>query len=272
MLMSPSGKIYIGQTIRSIQTRLKEHETGQSSKCVAIYNAIQKYGWKNFEKDWYECPDEDLNFDEELLIREMETMAPDGYNLKEGGENGKLSDETRKKISEAHLGHDVSEETRQKIRESLTGKTLTYETKQKMSEAHRGEKNHNFGKTHTDESREKMSEAKRGEKNHNFGKTLSKEHKQKLSEAMIGENHPMFGKTLSKEHKQKLSESMRGDKNNRSKKTYQYDLEGNYIRSFGSCGEAGLCIGKSTSKISMCARGDRKTAHGFIWSYDEIFI
>lgn len=48
MITSPSGKSYIGQTIRPIQTRLKEHRTGKSSDCVAIYNAIQKYGWENF--------------------------------------------------------------------------------------------------------------------------------------------------------------------------------------------------------------------------------
>ena len=32
MLTSPSGNSYIGQTIRSIQTRLEEHRTGKSSE------------------------------------------------------------------------------------------------------------------------------------------------------------------------------------------------------------------------------------------------
>jgi group I intron endonuclease len=51
-----NGKIYIGQTTRPIRKRLGEHETGESRKCRAIYNAIQYHGWDNFEKDWYECP------------------------------------------------------------------------------------------------------------------------------------------------------------------------------------------------------------------------
>lgn len=144
MLKSPSGKIYIGQTIRPIHKRFKEHRTGKSSGCVAIYNAIQKYGWENFEKDWYECPDEDLDDDEGLLVREMETLSPNGYNLKEGGGNGKHSEETKQKMSDSRKGEKnvnygkigeknhlykipLSEETKQKLR-----KPRSEETKQKM--------------------------------------------------------------------------------------------------------------------------------------------
>jgi hypothetical protein len=75
-----NGKIYIGQTTRPIEKRFEEHQR-KDSNCVAIYNAIQKHGWENFEKDHYECPNEDLNFDEELLIKEMETLAPNGKLL-----------------------------------------------------------------------------------------------------------------------------------------------------------------------------------------------
>ena len=223
MLTSPNGKSYIGQTTRPIQKRFEQHQ--KSSRCIALYNAIQKYGWDNFEKDYYECPDEDLDFDEELLVREMETMVPGGYNLKEGGgSRGKMSEESKQKNRYSHIG-----------------------------------------KKHTNQTKQKMSEAQRG-------KTLSKEHKQKISESMSGEKHPMYGKTPSEETRQKRNDALRGDKNNRSKRTYQYDLEGNYIRSFGSCGEAGLYIKKPTSKISLCACGKRKSAYGFIWSYDEIVM
>jgi group I intron endonuclease len=153
-----NGKIYIGQTIRSIEKRFRIHQY-RCSRCVAIYNAIQKYGWENFEKDWYECPDEDLNFDEELLVREMGTLAPFGYNLKEGGANGKLSEETKQKIGQAHVG-----------------RYHTDETKKKISESTKGEKHHMYGKT--------------GEKSHSYGKTLSEEHRQKMSDSTKGEkNH-----------------------------------------------------------------------------------
>ena len=113
MLKSPSGKLYIGQTIRPIKKRFEDHQR-KSNGCSAISSAIKKYGWENFEKDWYECPDEDLNFDEELLVREMGTLSPNGYNLKEGGGNGKDSEETKRKKREAQLGKKNSEESKQK--------------------------------------------------------------------------------------------------------------------------------------------------------------
>ena len=159
-----NGKIYIGQTVRSITKRFKQHQQ-KDSQCIAIYNAIQYHGWDNFEKDWYECPDEDLNFDEELLIREMGTLSPGGYNLKEGGGNGKLSKETKQKISEAQKGE----------KHHMFGKTHTEEAKKKNSDSTKGENNPNFGKT--------------GENSHMFGKPRSEDTKKKISESQLGEKH-----------------------------------------------------------------------------------
>ncbi len=149
-------KIYIGQTTRPIEVRLEEHRTGKNSGCVAIYNAVKKYGWENLEKDWYECPNEDLNFDEEILVREMGTLSPNGYNLKEGGgSRGRDSEETKQKKREAHLGKTHNEETKLKQRESSLGKPKSDEhirnmrkpksekSKQKNRETHLGDNNHN---------------------------------------------------------------------------------------------------------------------------------
>ena len=65
-----------------------------------------------------------------------------------------------------------------------------------------------------------------------------------------------------------LSESKMGDKHHNSKQVHQYDLNGTYIRTFGSCGEAGRHLGKKHgNKISGCARGKYKKAYNFKWSY-----
>ena len=144
MLTSPKGKTYIGQTIRHIQVRLEEHRTGRSKGCRGIYNAINKYGWENIEKDWYECPDEDLNKHEELMVEVFGTLSPNGYNLREGGGNrGKLSEETKQKLSgENHhmWGKTHSKETKQKNREAHLGRKQSEEHNKKNRESNLGEK------------------------------------------------------------------------------------------------------------------------------------
>lgn len=211
-----NGKIYIGQTIRPIQERLEEHRTGKTKGCRAIYNAIQKHGWDNFEKNWYECPDDDLNKHEELMVEVLGTLSPDGYNLKGGGgANGKYSEDSKQKMRKSQLGKTLSEEHKKKIGEASSGRTHTEESKQKIRKAH-------LGLTHTEETKQKYSDSRRGE------------------------NHV------------------------RSKKVYQYDLDGNFINSFASCGEAERQLkGKPGSSISTCARGDSSTAYNFKWTYDN---
>lgn len=238
-----NGKIYIGQTIRPIHKRLEEHRTGKIG-CCAIYNAIKKHGWKNFEKEWHEVPDDDLNFYEEMLVALLGTLSPSGYNLKEGGgSGGKYSEESKQKMSEVKKGE----------KNYWFGKKHRDETKQKQREAHLGEKNPWYGKTHTEETKRKMSEAQ-------LEVQKSEEIKQKMSEARLG-------KTRSEETKQKMSEAQRGEKHHNSKKVYQYDLDGTFINSFGSTGEAGRHLKTSGDSISACARGKRKNAYGFKWSY-----
>ncbi|ABT16682.1 hypothetical protein ATCV1_Z548L [Acanthocystis turfacea chlorella virus 1] len=289
MLTSPSGKSYIGQTTRTIEERLKQHQL-PSNKCIAISNAIQKYGWENFEKHWYEVPDEELNEHEELMIEVLGTLSPSGYNLKGGGGNGKLSEETKNKISEANSGEN----------NPMFGKCHTDETKKKFSEERSGEKNHMFGKHHAEETKKKLSEDRTGEKHHMFGKRgnqtymFGKHHteetKQKISKAVSGENNPMFGRTLEihpmlgKHHsditKQKISEALSGGKHPLSGKTgddhhssktiHQYTKDGIYITSFGSCREAARVLNKSHTGISKCGIGKHSSAYGFKWSYTKL--
>ena len=53
----------------------------------------------------------------------------------------KLSEEAKKKMSESHKGKPRSEETRRKISESAKGKTKSEEHKKKLSESHKGNTN-----------------------------------------------------------------------------------------------------------------------------------
>ena len=100
-LTSPSGKQYVGITTkRRFQGRMRTHQK-PSSHCVALRNAIQKYGWDNFKVETREVPVEMLNEEEQKQIKRLNTMAPNGYNLTSGGERFKASDETKKRMSAA---------------------------------------------------------------------------------------------------------------------------------------------------------------------------
>ena len=88
---------------------------------------------------------------EKYFIFLYDTMSPKGYNLQEGGRGGTPSENTRKRMSEAHKGKTSG----------MKGKKTSNETKMRMSESHKGlcsgEKHPMFGKHHKEESRKKVS-------------------------------------------------------------------------------------------------------------------
>ena len=57
------------------------------------------------------------------------------------------------------FGKHLSEESKKKLSDAKKGKHLSEEHKRKLSDALKGEKNHNYGKQFSDETRKKMSEA-----------------------------------------------------------------------------------------------------------------
>lgn len=65
----------------------------------------------------------------------------------------------------------------------------------------------------------------------------------------------------------KISKSMINGKN--SKKVYQYDLEGNFIKEWPSCREAER-FGFTNNGVSMCARGITNSHKEFKWSYKKL--
>ena len=54
----------------------------------------------------------------------------------------------------------------------------------------------------------------------------------------------------------------------KSKKVYQYDLDGNLLKEYSSTQEVKRLLGYNQSNISQCCRGIRKTYKGFMWKYE----
>lgn len=105
----------------------------------AFANAILKYGWENFSHEIIkrDLTQDQANSIEAKLINDYKTQQPKyGYNIQEGGCNGKCSKETKEKMKKSHTGHKHSEETKKKISCGNTGKKLSEETKEKLSFSH----------------------------------------------------------------------------------------------------------------------------------------
>jgi len=87
---------YIGKTIQNLNTRIKQHRD-KSSYCRCLSTAISENGWENFEvSTLWEGDNSSLGDMERHYINELNTMEPNGYNIREGGgRSEKVSDISR---------------------------------------------------------------------------------------------------------------------------------------------------------------------------------
>lgn len=171
-ITSPSGKIYIGQSI-NIEKRKKQYEGHHCKKQQKLYASLNKYGFVNHSFEIIEeCAEDIINEREEFWINKYDTWNTiHGLNLQSGGLNKRVSEETKLKISFANTGNKrpdmvermknriyvCSDATKKIISENRKKMRHTEKTKQKLREL-------NLGKKMSDESKIKMSIAKKGKK------------------------------------------------------------------------------------------------------------
>ncbi|MBR6713535.1 MAG: hypothetical protein IKI76_11155 [Selenomonadaceae bacterium] len=105
-----NDKEYVGQTVRPVEMRFKQYARTDS----AIKECESK---------------EELDYWEKHFIKSRDTMLPNGYNLKDGGNGGGIPcAETRAKLSMSKIGEN----------HSFFGKHHTAETKSKISATNKG--------------------------------------------------------------------------------------------------------------------------------------
>ena len=121
----PSGKSYVGQTVRPLSVRWKAHKYNQEG-CRALKAAIEKYRAEAFTIEVIDTAtsQEELNAKEIHWIGVLGTMSPGGYNLTAGGKGpGIPSPETRGKMRQAKLAVAHTDEFKQLM--SAAGKANT---------------------------------------------------------------------------------------------------------------------------------------------------
>lgn len=172
-------KSYIGQTLKTIEFRWKQHLRDARRPKYAhypLYRSIQKYGKMAFELIFITSvsTQEDADNLEKIWIILLQSRSHNcGYNVKEGGQyKTACAPETKIKISLANMGRKRSAEMKaamsavrlgkkhgpHKNSNGCQGRILSEETKRKIGLKSKGRW---LGKKHSPETRMKMAEARR---------------------------------------------------------------------------------------------------------------
>ena len=144
---SPNNKVYIGITSMNPKQRWAN---GKGYKTQMFYCAIEKYGWENFKHDilFENLTKNEAEQKERELIAYYKSNHKDyGYNIDNGGNSfGSHSEATKQKFSQNMIGDNRNkgrihtEESKRHMSEAHMGKNLTDEAKRKLSEFHTGKK------------------------------------------------------------------------------------------------------------------------------------
>lgn len=163
-IVSPNGKIYIGQTINKKQ-RKYHYNSGCYKEQIKLWNNVQCYNWNpasTFEIiEECECGLDKINLNEreKFWINYFDSFK-NGLNCNEGGHGNlghKASDETKLKMSNSKKGVKHSEERNKQKSDYTKGRKHSDDAKLKMSQV-KLEKM-------TDEIKDKISLGLRGNKN-----------------------------------------------------------------------------------------------------------
>lgn len=237
-----NGKVYIGQTTRTLEQRKNQHyRDSESNFDYVFYKAIRKYGKENFYWeviDYAECRD-GLNDKEVYWIDFYNSYCKkensNGYNMTIGGEN--LSGEYNPFYGKKH-----STESKKVMSEKAKGRIMTEETRNKIAETY--------------------SNRYSGENSPMYGRKIPEEVKMKMSNAHKGIKK-------SDEHRINISKSQIGENNSNAKSVIQISLDGEFINEYKTVLEASESVDGQSTHIINCCKGRLKSSSGFIWLYKE---
>lgn len=259
--ISPSNKLYIGITSKTLDERAKK---GRNYQGQYFSRAIQKYGWDNIQhivlleglskEVACEC--------EKYLIAKYQTNnSKYGYNLTMGGDGTlgkKLSEESKRKIGDGNRGKIHSKELNEKVSQSLK---QYYKDNPESIEFQRNLKKE-LWKNSSYRQKTILSMT---------GRVMSEEQKQKISRHNKGKHKfsdyqkTLISNTVKAQHEK---EKQLGIKRNIPRKAVnQYSLDGEFIKTYESGRIAALQLGLQPIGISNCCNNKRKMCGGYIWRF-----
>ena len=230
--VSPSGKIYIGQTITKLEHRISRHKHSAMKRKsgTKFARAIRKYENKIEFSVIYENVPVKLLGIAEICAAYLYDSYYKGYNSTLGGDfSPSLYPEINKKRALSQTGEKnhmfgkcVSQSTRDKISKALAGRKHSQKTKDKISKSNKGKRK---GMKASKEARAKMSKSRIGIPCPTKGKKLgprsastikkmkaawTTERRRERSKKYKGKGNSFYGKTHSEEAKKKISNASIG--------------------------------------------------------------
>jgi len=200
-----NGKVYVGSSV-NMYRRLLRH-LNELRHNIHINGHLQKSFLNYGEHSFYicildYCTKENMVFKEQFYMDLLNSTDVNfGYNIVLRADHTAHSEETKRKISIAHIGKEFSEETRKKMSDvrkgkpsSLKGCKLSEGHKQKIRDNAKINPNYGFkGKKHTEESLRKISQSSTG--------------RRKSEESKAKQSAKIKGRKYSVEHRIKISQA-----------------------------------------------------------------
>lgn len=156
-----NDKWYVGQSV-NVLDRLEDYSQVKCKSQTKIYHALLKYGFANFEAILIEeCDDIDwiLDYREMYWIKRLDCIQS-GYNLREGGNGGRLSEETKVKIRIKRADQIMrphSEATKEKISLANKGRVKSEQERINLSISHKGQRSAKKGIPLKEEQKQLLS-------------------------------------------------------------------------------------------------------------------
>jgi group I intron endonuclease len=264
-----NGKKYIGETTKKDPIKRWEghlHAIAKGQGCPLLQRAILAHGKENFTFEVItECDDKDRYELEKEYIKSENSLAPNGYNVLEGGPGGgfvgkKHNDETREKMRQATLKkyETLTEEQRKQrakkahdtLRERCGGKvTISEEQKEKLRKAR-------IGKKHTEETKKKIKEHLNKLKIANT--TLTSEVRKKMSDAAKARPKRVNTVEYCEMHSKTMTAVL-------GKKVGKYDNKDNLLECYPSKKIAAESNGICVRTIDKSIKSKNPTKEGFYW-------
>lgn len=212
---------YVTYLVTYIGDKLPKYYIGSTSECKLksgnYFGSISSIKYKDIFKDErknnpdlfsieilhsYSTHEEAIEKELELQIKYNVVKSIDYMNESLAKVNGFFGRDTSGE-NHPNFGNKLSDETKKKISNTLTGRIEKEETRKKKSLSKLGDKNSFYGKKHSEETKDKISESRKDIEPWNKGIPMSEDVKKKLSESKKG-------KKASEETKRKLSEMRKG--------------------------------------------------------------